>query len=134
MEQNGPGWVPAACTLPTVEQPLRVAAFDELFADAVRGVERTAAHRLHLDLRAEPAVAGRAAELAATETGCCSFFTFILTITGGSAGLDIVVPPAQAAVLDALAERALSRCVLDRLPGRGLRSGYRMGIRYLGGS
>ena len=33
-------WVPEACTLPTVEQPLRVAEFDELFATAVRPVER----------------------------------------------------------------------------------------------
>ena len=91
-------------------------AFDGLFADAVRGVERIAADRLHLELRAEPAVAGRAAELAAAETGCCSFFTFVLTVTGGSAGLDIVVPATHIAVLDALAERALSLCVLDRLP------------------
>jgi hypothetical protein len=122
MEQSGPAWVPEACTLPTVEQPLRVAAFDRLFADVVRGVERTAADRLHLELRPEPEVAGRVAELAAAETRCCSFFTFVLTVTGGSAGLDIVVPAAQAAVLDALAERASSLCVLDRLPNSGLRS------------
>jgi hypothetical protein len=116
MEHSGLDWVPQACTLPTAERPLRVAAFDGLFADAVRGVERTAADRLHLELRPGPAVAGRAAELAAAETGCCSFFTFILTVTGDSAGLDIVVPAAQTAVLDALAERASSLCVLDRLP------------------
>ena len=32
-------WVPEACTLPTVEQPVRVAEFDELFAtlDAMQG-------------------------------------------------------------------------------------------------
>ena len=122
MEHSGLDWVPQACTLPTAERPLRVAAFDGLFADAVRGVERTAADRLHLELRPGPAVAGRAAELAAAETGCCSFFTFILTVTGDSAGLDIVVPAAQTAVLDALAERASSLCVLDRLPNCGLRS------------
>ena len=116
MEQSGPAWVPEACTLPTVEQPLRVAAFDRLFADAVRAVERTAADRLHLELRPEPEVAGRVAELAATETRCCSFFTFILTMTGGSAGLDVVVPTTQVAVLDALAQRASSLSVLDRLP------------------
>ncbi|MEV4838269.1 hypothetical protein AB0K05_27425 [Nonomuraea sp. NPDC049486] len=33
-------WVPSACTLPTAEQPLRVAEFDALFADAVRAVAR----------------------------------------------------------------------------------------------
>jgi hypothetical protein len=31
--------VPDACTLPTAEQPLRLAEFDELFATAVRRVD-----------------------------------------------------------------------------------------------
>jgi hypothetical protein len=35
-------WVPEACTLPTVEQPLRVAEFDDLFATALRGIARPA--------------------------------------------------------------------------------------------
>ncbi len=30
------GWVPDACTLPTVDQPLRVAEFDDLFARAAK--------------------------------------------------------------------------------------------------
>ena len=102
----GPAWVPEACTLPTVEQPLRVAAFDQLFSGVVRGAERTAPTRLHLDLRPDPRVAGRAAELAAAETSCCSFFTFTLTVTSGSLGLDIEVPDSYVSVLDALAERA----------------------------
>jgi hypothetical protein len=33
-------WVPESCRLPTVEQPLRVAEFDELFASAVTPAER----------------------------------------------------------------------------------------------
>ena len=102
----GPAWVPEACTLPTVEQPLRVAAFDRLFSGVVRGAERTAPTRLHLDLRPDPRAAGRAAELAAAETSCCSFFTFTLTVTSGSLGLDIEVPDSYVSVLDALAERA----------------------------
>ena len=32
-------WVTDACTLPTVERPLRLAEFDDLFATAVRAVE-----------------------------------------------------------------------------------------------
>jgi hypothetical protein len=103
---GGPVWVPQTCTLPTAEQPPRIAAFDRLFADTVRGIERTTPTRLHLDLRPGPQVAGRAAELAAAETGCCSFFTFTLTVAGGSLGLDIDVPAPYAGVLDALAERA----------------------------
>ncbi len=102
----GPAWVPEACTLSTTEQPLRIAAFDQLFSGAVRGAERTAPTRLHLDLRPDPRVAGRAAELAAAETSCCSFFTFTITVTGGSLGLDIEVPDSYVSVLDTLAERA----------------------------
>ena len=102
----GPAWVPEACTLPTAEQPLRIAAFDRLFSGVVRGAERTAPTRLHLDLRPDPQVAGRVAELAAAETSCCSFFTFTLTVTGGSLGLDIEVPDSYVSVLDALTKRA----------------------------
>ncbi|MGW3610442.1 hypothetical protein ACWD6N_11205 [Micromonospora sp. NPDC005163] len=51
-------WVPQACTLPTVERPLRLAEFDELFASAVVGVERVDRLRVRLELRPEPTVAG----------------------------------------------------------------------------
>ncbi|SOD73134.1 hypothetical protein SAMN05892883_2423 [Jatrophihabitans sp. GAS493] len=34
-------WLPSSCTLPTVEQPLRVAEFDALFVRALREVTRT---------------------------------------------------------------------------------------------
>ena len=57
-------------------------------------------------LRAEPEVAGRAAELAARETGCCSFFAFTLTATGGALTLDASVADPHVEVLDALAARA----------------------------
>ncbi|MFI6457406.1 hypothetical protein ACIBF6_38350 [Streptosporangium amethystogenes] len=33
-------WAPAECALPAEERPLRVAEFDELFATALRGLER----------------------------------------------------------------------------------------------
>jgi hypothetical protein len=33
-------WAPQSCGLPTAEQPVRVAEFDQFFADAVRGVRR----------------------------------------------------------------------------------------------
>ncbi|WP_330275110.1 hypothetical protein OG205_05300 [Lentzea sp. NBC_00516] len=96
-------WAPEACTLPTAERPFRQAEFDELLATAVRHrPERT---RLVLDLEPRPEVAARAADLAVRETGCCSFFTFELTATGGGLSLAISVPDAQAEVLDALAAR-----------------------------
>jgi hypothetical protein len=93
---------PDACTLPTAERPLRAADFAALFKDAVH-VERPEPTRLHLDLRPGAEVAARAAGLAAAETECCSFFTFALTATGGALSLDVTVPAAPTAILDALA-------------------------------
>lgn len=104
--ETGTGvWVPQACSLPTAERPVREAEFDALFATGVRGVDR-APGRARLALDPAPQVAARAAELAAKETQCCSFFTFTLTATDGQLSLDVAVPDAHVAVLDALAERA----------------------------
>ncbi|WP_405085163.1 hypothetical protein [Microbispora sp. NBC_01389] len=100
------GWAPPACTLPTAERPLRVAEFDALFAETVRAVRREERARLRLELAFSPEHAARAAELTARENGCCSFFTFTLTIAGGGLTLDVAVPPGHAGVLDALQARA----------------------------
>ncbi|MBM7787151.1 hypothetical protein [Tenggerimyces flavus] len=101
-------WVPSSCTLPTVEQPLRVAEFDQLFATAVRGVERVGPTRLRLLLDA--AAEDVARELTDRETSCCSFFTFKFTPAGdGQVRLEASVPAAHSAVLDALAVRASAR-------------------------
>jgi hypothetical protein len=99
-------WAPSACTLPTAERPLRAAEFDELFGGAVLATDRPEARHLRLQLRPDALVAGRAAELAAAETACCSFFTFTLTVGNDSLLLDITVPDAQIGVLDALGRRA----------------------------
>jgi hypothetical protein len=92
---------PESCTLPTAERPPRVADFGGFFAGAVRGVDRPAPTRLRLDLTPGPQTAARAAELAAAEASCCSFFTFTLTVTDRDLSLEIAVPTEQAAVLDA---------------------------------
>lgn len=97
-------WIPAACTLPTAERPLRVSEFDELFAVAVRGVARPGPTRLSLALADAPGRAEQVRDLTARESACCSFFTFRLT-TGDPLRLDISVPPAHRDVLDALAAR-----------------------------
>lgn len=101
-----PDWAPSACTLPTAEQPLRLAEFDALFAGVVQAVTRPDHTRLRLDLVFSPGNAARAAELTARENGCCSFFTFTLTIAGGGLALDVTVPPEHIEVLDALQGRA----------------------------
>jgi hypothetical protein len=60
---NELGWTPSACTLPTTEQPLRVAEFDDLFARHVLQVRREDATHLRLTLTGGPAVAATAADL-----------------------------------------------------------------------
>ena len=99
-------WLPEASSLPTVEQPLRRREFDEFFHDDIIGVVLEAPQRIRLGLRAERTAAGRAASLAAKETGCCSFFTFELKITDGSVSIMVYAAPAHAPVLAALAARA----------------------------
>jgi hypothetical protein len=99
-------WVPAACTLPTAERPLRVAEFDELFTTSARGSERTDPTRLRIVLDPTPEVAARAASLVVREVGCCSFFSFAVVAAGGELRLEVTVPDTQVAVLDALQERA----------------------------
>jgi hypothetical protein len=97
-------WAPAACTLPTVDRPLRLAEFDDLFTTALRGQHRTSptALRWLLDPAAEPT----ARDLTARESACCSFFAFTYTPAAGHTLLDVVVPAAHVDVLDALAARA----------------------------
>ena len=66
----------------------------------MRGRHRPAQTRLRLAL--DPAVESLARDLAARESQCCAFFTFTFTTTGDELYLDIDVPSAQIAVLDAL--------------------------------
>ncbi|WP_203831234.1 hypothetical protein [Actinoplanes palleronii] len=97
-------WAPEACTLPTVDRPLRLAEFDDLFATALRGQQRVSPTllRWHVDVAAEPV----ARDLTGRESGCCSFFTFSFAPDGDAVRLDVEVPDAHVAVLDALAVRA----------------------------
>ena len=93
--------------MPTAEQPLRAAEFDQLFATALRGLVRTAPDRL--ELRLDQSVEEAARELTRRESSCCSFFTFDFSSgDGGEVLLKVSVPSAQVAVLGALANRAAS--------------------------
>ena len=105
-EDKSQEWVPQECTLSPAGRQARALEFSETFAETVRRVERPEQTRLRLELEPGAASAARVAALAAAETSCCSFFTFMLTATAGSLSLDVVVPPAQLPVLDALAGRA----------------------------
>lgn len=101
-------WVPDACTLPSAQQPLRLAEFDDFFATSVQSVDRLGPGRVRLVLEPSAGTAARAADLTFRETGCCSFFDFTLQMSGGALALLIEVRPGHADVLDALTERALS--------------------------
>jgi hypothetical protein len=99
-------WVPEACTLPTAEQPLRLAEFDDLFRRALRRVERVSGSRAVLTLTGGPAVFETAQDLAARETSCCSFFAFEVTRGASDVSVVVEVPPGRVDVLDALVARA----------------------------
>ncbi|MGY1898645.1 hypothetical protein [Nocardia gipuzkoensis] len=96
-------WVPASCTLPTAEQPVRVGEFDQFFAESVQRTDRPSCTRLDLLLAADSEPSGR--DLAARESGCCSFFAFTFEATGAGLVMRVEVPDSQAEVLDALAAR-----------------------------
>ncbi|MBB5868059.1 hypothetical protein F4553_001438 [Allocatelliglobosispora scoriae] len=106
--ESGLSWVPDACTLPTAEQPLRLAEFDELFA-MVEQVDRIGSSRLRLALAGSASLVGAVRDLAERENACCSFFHFTITKPQpGRVLFDIDVPPTQADLLDALARRVAS--------------------------
>jgi hypothetical protein len=102
------------CTLPTAERPLRVAAFDALFAASLRAVERPSGPTIQarLVLAGDEGLRDRVQRLVDAETSCCSFFTFTVTPLPGDAGptsslaVDVEVPAAHADVLAALVDRA----------------------------
>lgn len=98
-------WVPAACTLPTAEQPLRVAEFDRLFAAAPVGVRPVSGTELVLELAPAPGRVAEVRDLARRETACCSFFAFAVE-DGDPVRVRVTVPRGQVDVLAALAARA----------------------------
>lgn len=105
-DMTGDAWATGdTCTLPTVERPLRIAEFDELFR-FVREVERLAPTQLRLVLEETGGVADRARELTARETECCSFFDFGVAGDGAHVVVDVRVPGGRVEVLDGLAARA----------------------------
>ncbi|MFF0131709.1 hypothetical protein ACFYTG_39365 [Streptomyces mirabilis] len=97
--------MPQACTLPTAEQPLRVAEFDALFADALLDVDRQEPGRVRLVL--DRAAKERARTLAERETACCSCFAFTFHADEPERLLlDISAPAEHATVAEALVARA----------------------------
>lgn len=107
-----PVWAPPECTLPVSQQPAREAEFSALFAAAVREMARPEPGRLRLVL--DPSAEAAARDLAARESGCCSFFSFAFTRRFDRLQLEITVPGPQVAVLDRLAGEAAAALVRAR--------------------
>ncbi|WP_210744335.1 hypothetical protein [Nocardia flavorosea] len=84
-------------------QPVRVAEFDRFFADAVRDMRRPGRQRLKRVFAADAEPVAR--DLAARESGCCSFFTFDFDTGAEGSLMTVSVPSAYTEVLDALAAR-----------------------------
>jgi hypothetical protein len=102
--------VPDACALPTVEQPLRLAEFDALFAAAVRHVDTLSPTHARLHLAGPAGLGATVRNLTARETECCSFFSFTTTRRpaddGEAVTLDVEVPARYADVLASLTHSA----------------------------
>ncbi|WP_431682655.1 hypothetical protein [Kitasatospora sp. KL5] len=98
--------VPASCTLPTAEQPLRIAAWDALLAERLHTLDRTGPLRLRLVLAGGEGVEEKVRDLADRESDCCSFFTFTVRTVADAVHLDVAVDGAHQAVLEALQARA----------------------------
>lgn len=97
-------WAPSACTLPTVDRPLREREFTDLFRTALHDVTQPSAERA--DFVLAPHVEPAARELAARETSCCSFFAFTFAEATGALVMTVTVPAAHTAVLGALVDTA----------------------------
>lgn len=106
--------IPASCTLPSAQRPVRIAAFEALFAHAL------SAHRLsdqHLRVSFADTTEATVRDLAAREASCCSFFKFTIT-QAGPVVLDIEVPAQRSEVLDGLAAFARNASIVDENPAR----------------
>ncbi|MFD0558519.1 hypothetical protein FB566_4464 [Stackebrandtia endophytica] len=98
-------WAPDECTLPTAQQPLRVAEFGELFATSLRAIERIDPSNLRLVLAegSRPELE----RLIAAETECCSFFRFSTRpLDDGLIDVTVTVPDSRSDVLDGVARQA----------------------------
>ncbi|WP_245713952.1 hypothetical protein [Nocardia vaccinii] len=89
--------------MPTIEQPIRIAEFDRLFADGVLAVHRPGPVRLELAL--DPVFEPVARDLADRESSCCQFFTFDFLTPEDRVVMVVGVPAAYVEVLDAFAAR-----------------------------
>ncbi|WP_063747231.1 thioredoxin family protein [Saccharothrix sp. NRRL B-16314] len=101
------GWVSVeACTLPTADQPMRLAEFEGLFTASLLVLRREESGWLRLRLDGGADVESRARDLTAREAECCAFFDFAVDRDGDQVVVDVRVPADKEVVLDGLAAQA----------------------------
>lgn len=95
--------IPIACTLEPTDLPARLAAWHAVAAESVgeEGVDGG----VRLRFARTPGLAGRLAELAEAEQGCCGFFEFRLGLTPDAVTLDITAPADAQPMVTALLGR-----------------------------
>ncbi|WP_280373411.1 hypothetical protein, partial [Nocardia abscessus] len=81
-------------------------------SESVRRTDRPSRTRLDLLLAADSEPSGR--DLAARESGCCSFFAFTFEATGAGLVMRVEVPHRQVGGRDALATRGVAPVGGDR--------------------
>jgi hypothetical protein len=94
----------SACTLPTVERPLRLAEFDALFSLATSVEYDGSTARLHFS--GPPTLRDEVVELTARESQCCSFFAFSVEGTDSEVDLGIGASTEHEPLVAALVARA----------------------------
>ena len=100
-------WIPVeACTLPTADQPFRMAEFEDLLATSLVAHHRVNPQWLRLHLSGVADVETYARDLTAREAECCSFFDFDVRRQDGEVLVDVRVPDDKVMVLDGLAAQA----------------------------
>jgi len=95
--------VPASCTLPSAQRPVRVEELEALFATASR-TERVGDRHLRVSFTGRQGLDQQVRELTARESECCSFFAFAVSTLPGQVVLDVRVSAARVHVLDGLAQ------------------------------
>jgi hypothetical protein len=103
---------PSGCNLDAAALSEREDEFRELFARALRRVERHDARsaRLILDIACE----ADARDLLAREQGCCAFFDFTVAVIDQALVVEVRVPADSEAALDFLLALATSPPVRSR--------------------
>jgi hypothetical protein len=101
------------CTLPTAAQPKRMLEFDQLFRRQANPPRRIGPHQVEFSFADAEGLYAEVSDLVARESGCCSFFDFVIDQRSRASDQDqlvlrVGVPAGRDDVLEALMDRAVA--------------------------